>query len=54
GLPRRWPAFWLRTGVSVLPAFSQFTAGVVPTLLAGEQLVACVEGTAIALPPARG
>jgi len=50
GTTRRWPAFWLRPGVTVLPAFSQFTAGVTPELQRGEQLIACVEGEAIALP----
>lgn len=50
GLRRRWPAFWLRERMTLLPAFSQFTAGVVPMLSAGEQLVACVEGEAIPLP----
>lgn len=50
GMRRRWPAFWLREGMTVLPAFSAFTAGVVPMQQAGERLVACVEGEAIALP----
>ncbi|OQP76078.1 phosphoesterase [Xanthomonas phaseoli pv. syngonii LMG 9055] len=50
GLSRRWPAFWLRERVTILPAFSQFTAGIVPTLTEGERLVACVEGDALALP----
>lgn len=53
GLRRRWPAFWLRERLTVLPAFSAFTAGVVPAQLPGERLVACVEGEAIALPAAR-
>lgn len=51
GLRRRWPAFWLRDRILLLPAFSEFTAGVVPTLSAGERLVACVEGETIPLPP---
>ncbi|MCC7632743.1 ligase-associated DNA damage response endonuclease PdeM [Stenotrophomonas rhizophila] len=51
GMQRRWPAFWLRSGLSVLPAYSRFTAGVAPVLDDGERLVACVEGDAIALPP---
>ena len=50
GMRRRWPAFWLRERMLLLPAFSEFTAGVVPMLGAGEQLVACVEGEAIPLP----
>jgi uncharacterized protein len=52
GLRRRFPAFWLRGNMTVLPAFSQFTAGVAPLLSAGERLVACVEGEAIPLPAA--
>lgn len=50
GMRRRWPAFWLRERMTLLPAFSQFTAGVVPALCAGERLVACVEGETIVLP----
>ncbi|HEY0334195.1 MAG TPA: ligase-associated DNA damage response endonuclease PdeM [Stenotrophomonas sp.] len=53
GLRRRFPAFWLREGVTVLPAFSHFTAGVAPLLTRGEQLVVCVEGDAVALPVVR-
>lgn len=49
GMRRRWPAFWLRERMTLLPAFSQFTAGVAPRLSAGEHLVACVEGEAIPL-----
>ncbi|WP_371180843.1 ligase-associated DNA damage response endonuclease PdeM [Xanthomonas sacchari] len=52
GLRPRWPAFWLRHGMTVLPAFSHFTAGVAPVLAPGERLVACVEGAALALPVA--
>ncbi len=51
GIARRWPAFWLRNGMTVLPAYSHFTAGVVPQASSGERLVACVEGAAIGLPP---
>lgn len=50
GMQRRWPAFWLRERLTVLPAWSRFTAGIAPVLAAGEQLVACVEDEAIALP----
>lgn len=50
GINRRWPAFWMREGISVLPAYSDFTAGRVPQLASGERLIACVEGAAIALP----
>jgi DNA ligase-associated metallophosphoesterase len=50
GLRRRWPAFWLRENITLLPAFSHFTAGVAPALSPGEQLIACIEGETIALP----
>ncbi|MET0581519.1 MAG: ligase-associated DNA damage response endonuclease PdeM [Pseudoxanthomonas sp.] len=53
GLRRRFPAFWLRESMTVLPAFSHFTAGVAPELSVGERLVACVEGDVIPLPPVR-
>lgn len=49
GLMRRFPAFWLQEGVTILPAFSRFTAGVVPALQPQDRLVACVEGSAIEL-----
>jgi hypothetical protein len=38
--------------VTVLPAFSRFTAGVAPLLQPGERMVACADGLAVALPPA--
>lgn len=50
GMTRRWPAFWLRERLTVLPSWSRFTAGIAPVLEPGERLVACVEDTAIALP----
>jgi len=50
GMQRRWPAFWLRERLTVLPAYSHFTAGIAPVLDAGERLVACVEDATIALP----
>lgn len=49
-LRRRFPAFWLRPGVSVLPAFSAFTAGVVVPPARDEQRIACVEGALVQLP----
>lgn len=52
GMRQRWPAFWLRERMTVLPAFSQFTAGVAPVLAAGERLAVCVEGAVLALPAA--
>jgi len=50
GMRRRWPAFWLREGMTILPAFSHFTAGVVAEPESGEQLVVCVEGDVVAMP----
>ena len=49
-LRRRFPVFWLRDGMTVLPAFSAFTAGIVPVPAPGEQRVACVEGSLVELP----
>jgi DNA ligase-associated metallophosphoesterase len=42
---RRWPAFWLREGQTVLPAFSAFTGGVAVEPGAGESVAVCVEDT---------
>lgn len=53
GLPRRLPAFWLRPGITILPAFSHFTAGVVPALREGERLAPCVDEEIVPLPPLR-
>lgn len=49
-MERRWPLFWLRPGLTVLPAFSEFTGGVKVPPAAGEARIACVEGDAIVLP----
>lgn len=59
GLPglgsRRWPAFWLREGLTVLPAFSAFTGGVAVEAGIDEQLALCVDGTIVLVrgPPAQ-
>jgi len=53
GMPRRWPAFWLRERMTILPAFSRFTAGTRPRLAPGERLLACVDGSVVPLPLAR-
>ncbi|MFC0679307.1 ligase-associated DNA damage response endonuclease PdeM [Lysobacter korlensis] len=49
GLPglgaRRWPAFWLREDLTVLPAFSAFTGGVAVAHGRTEGVAVCVEGT---------
>ncbi|VCU70435.1 hypothetical protein PIGHUM_02507 [Pigmentiphaga humi] len=47
GVPRSWPAFWLREGMTVLPAFSDFTGGHVVEAEPGHGLVACVQGSAL-------
>lgn len=49
GVRRRWPAFWLRPAMTILPAFSRFTGGVPIQTGPGERVVACVEGEAIDL-----
>lgn len=49
GLHRRWPVFWLRERLTVLPAFSQFTGGIAPMRAEGEALVACVDGALVAI-----
>lgn len=50
GVPRSWPAFWLREGITVLPAFSDFTGGHVVGGAHGGRIVACVEGVPIPVP----
>lgn len=50
GLPRRWPAFWLRDGHTVLPAFSRFTGGRTPATCEGGAFVACIEGHVLRVP----
>ena len=49
GLPGRWPAFWLQSGCTVLPAFSRFTGGVVPVLAPGDELRICAAGELVSL-----
>ena len=41
---RRWPAFWLRERMTVLPAFSAFAGGVGVGAGPGERLAVCVDG----------
>lgn len=49
GVPRSWPAFWLRPDMTVLPAFSDFTGGFAVRPEPGAALVACVEGETVPL-----
>jgi uncharacterized protein len=44
GLRGQFPAFWLRHGITVLPAFSAFTGGFAARLSSGEGLAICTEG----------
>ena len=44
---RRWPAFWLREGVTVLPAFSQFTGTYLVQPGAGERVAICVDDAVV-------
>lgn len=53
GVRRRWPVFWLREGLTVLPAFSQFTGGMMVDTAQSGRCTACVEGDAIAIPAPR-
>lgn len=41
---RRWPAFWLGTGTTVLPAFSAFTGGAPIAAGEGTRVVVCADG----------
>ena len=49
GLPRRWPAFWLRPRQTVLPAFSSFSGGYLLDNDGEDPLLACVEGHVLAM-----
>jgi len=49
GVPRNWPVFWLRPGMTVLPAFSAFTGGHLVSAGRGEALAACVQDTVLLL-----
>lgn len=44
--PRRFPVFWLRPGVTVLPAFSEFTGGCQVDAGSRDGIVVCAAGTA--------
>ncbi|MDR7070342.1 DNA ligase-associated metallophosphoesterase [Pseudoxanthomonas japonensis] len=50
GLPGRWPAFWLRPGLSILPAFSRFTGGLDARRAEGDRCIACLDGLVAELP----
>ena len=41
---RRWPAFWLGEGTTVLPAFSAFTGGAPIPAGEGTRVVVCADG----------
>lgn len=49
GVARRWPGFWHRPGMLVLPAFSAFTGGWRVDLSPGERALLCVEGGIVPL-----
>lgn len=51
--PRRWPVFWLRERMSVLPAFSAFTGGVAVAPAVREAVAVCA-GDTITLVPGGG
>ena len=50
GLPRRWPAFWMRTRQTVLPAFSAFSGGFRVSPDRSETIAACVQGHVLMMP----
>ena len=47
GVPRSWPVFWLKPGMTILPAFPAFTGGQRPDIERGDTLIACVDEVAI-------
>ncbi|MFY2763499.1 ligase-associated DNA damage response endonuclease PdeM [Arenimonas sp. MALMAid1274] len=49
GLPGRWPVFWLGATMTVLPAYSRFTGGVVPAPAPGDRFRACAHGELVAV-----
>jgi len=49
GVPRNWPVFWIRPDRMVLPAFSLFTGGHPVLVKRDDQVVACVDGEAMAI-----
>lgn len=48
--PRRWPVFWLREHMTVLPAFSAFTGGIAVSPAVGEAVAVCVEDSITHIP----
>lgn len=49
GVPRHWPVFWIQSAMTVLPAFSSFTGGQRLDVKCDDVLIACVEGSVIAI-----
>jgi DNA ligase-associated metallophosphoesterase len=49
GLRRRWPAFWLQTAMTVLPAFSAFTGGAGNRVDDEGRFVLCVDDELVPL-----
>ncbi|MDQ3040293.1 MAG: ligase-associated DNA damage response endonuclease PdeM [Pseudomonadota bacterium] len=47
GIRKRFPCFWSRDGMTVLPAFSEFTGGYRFAPAPADQIVACVEGDTV-------
>lgn len=54
GLPGRWPAFLLRPGMTILPAFSRFTGGADTVHAEGQRVIACLDGLVAELPSEAG
>lgn len=47
GIRKRFPCFWTRHNMTVLPAFSEFTGGYLLAPSLEDRVVACVEGDAV-------
>lgn len=53
GIRQRWPSFWLRPQLTVLPAFSLFTGGLLTLPAPDETLVVCAADSLLAVPGRR-
>lgn len=51
GLPGRWPAFWLRERMTILPAFTRLTEGLSFRLGRGEAAAVCVRDRLVCVAP---
>lgn len=47
GACKRFPCFWFRQDMTVLPAFPEFIGGSLLAPSLGDRIVACVQGDAV-------